>query len=91
MRREGWFGILGSMVFTALVIFPLLRFGLLPFAVGYLRESGRDPQPADDVDSVHWHGFPTLIVGGLLLAMTVYAFVQARAGGPLFGQRLLEE
>ena len=34
VRREGGFGILGSMVFTALVIVPLLRFGLLPFAVG---------------------------------------------------------
>ncbi len=90
VRREGGFGILGSMVFTALVIFPLLRFGLLPFAVGTFASQSLILSPLTTSFGA-WHGFPTLIVGGLLLAMTVYAFVQARAGAPLFGQRLLEE
>ena len=37
-----------------------------------------------------WYATPTWIVGGALIGLAIYAFVQSRAGAPTFG-RLLED
>ena len=37
-----------------------------------------------------WYAPPTWLVGGGLTALALFAFVQSRAGAPLFG-RLLED
>ena len=41
-------------------------------------------------DLGRWYSPPTWVVGGLIVAMALTAFVQSRAGAPLFG-RLLED
>ena len=75
--------------FSLILLLPLVRFGLLPFAVGYLIHTLL-ATTALTTDLGTWYSPPTWVVGGLIVALAVTAFVQSRAGAPLFG-RLLED
>jgi serine/threonine-protein kinase len=74
---------------AVLILLPLVRFGLLAFAVAFFsRQLLNDTVLTADLGA--WYATPTWIAGFTLIGLAVYAFVQSRAGAPTFG-RLLEE
>jgi hypothetical protein len=75
--------------FAVVILLPLVRFGLVPFMVGYgIHQLVANTALTTDLGK--WYSPPTWVVGGLIVAMALTAFVQSRAGAPLFG-RLLED
>jgi eukaryotic-like serine/threonine-protein kinase len=74
---------------AVLILLPLVRYGLLAFAVSFFSRQVLESS-AWTADLGAWYATPTWIVGTVLIALTVAAFVQSRAGAPTFG-RLLEE
>ena len=74
---------------AALIIYPLARYGLLPFMAAFcVRQVLVGNAFTSDLGA--WYATPTWILGGAVIALAVYAFVQSRAGAPTFG-RLLED
>jgi hypothetical protein len=72
-----------------LMLLPLVRFGLLPFAVSFFsRQVLVDCTLTSDLGA--WYATPTWIVGGTIVGLAILAFKHSRAGVPTFG-RLLEE
>ncbi|HWJ56413.1 MAG TPA: serine/threonine-protein kinase [Vicinamibacterales bacterium] len=72
-----------------LMLLPLVRFGLLPFAVSFFsRQVLVDCTLTTDLGA--WYATPTWIVGGTIVGLAIVAFKHSRAGVPTFG-RLLEE
>jgi hypothetical protein len=75
--------------FSTIIMLPLVRIGLLPFMIGFgIHQVIASTALTTDVGT--WYAWPTWIVGGAIVALALTAFVQSRAGAPLFG-RLLEE
>jgi hypothetical protein len=72
-----------------LLLAPLLRFGLLPFTVSWLTNSVLQTNVITS-DLGAWYAPPTWLIAGGLGALALVAFVQTRAGAPLFG-RLLQD
>jgi hypothetical protein len=88
-RPDTWHGFAIAMGMAALLLLPLLRFGLLPFAVSWWTNSVLYSSVLTS-DLGAWYAPPTFMIGGGLAALALFAFVQSRAGAPLFG-RLLED
>jgi hypothetical protein len=77
------------VLMAVLILLPLVRFGLLAFAVSFFsRQVLIDSALTADLGA--WYATPTWIVGVAVIGLAVYAFVYSRAGAPTFG-RLLEE
>ncbi len=71
-------------IFSALMLLPLLRFGLLPFvAATFTLQVLSNVALTPSLSA--WYAGPTLLAGAVVLGLTAYAFVQTRAGSPLFG------
>jgi hypothetical protein len=88
-RPDTWHGFAIAVGMSALLLLPLLRFGLLPFTVSWLTNSVLQGNVlTSSLDA--WYAPPTWLIGGGLAALALFAFVQSRAGAPLFG-RLLED
>jgi len=88
-RPDTWHGFAISMGMSALLLLPLLRFGLLPFIVSWWTNAVLESIVLTSrLDA--WYAPPTWLIGGGLAALALFAFVQSRAGAPLFG-RLLED
>jgi tRNA A-37 threonylcarbamoyl transferase component Bud32 len=88
-RSDTWHGFAIALGMAALLLLPLLRFGLLPFTVSWLTNSVLQGNVlTSNLDA--WYAPPTYLIGGGLAALALFAFVQSRAGAPLFG-RLLED
>jgi hypothetical protein len=76
--------------FSVLVAVTLLRFGLLAFMTMMFTNFLLNRAPwTPDVGA--WYATPMLMVVSIVSALVVFAFVQSRAGAPLFGKGLLEE
>ena len=88
-RPDSWLGFALCLGLAAVMLSPLLRFGLLPFTVAWWTHSVVQ-QNVLTTDLSAWYAPPTWLIGFDLLAIAIFAFVQSRAGAPLFG-RLLEE
>jgi predicted Ser/Thr protein kinase len=88
--NEAWFAVPYAAIVAFLVLFPLLRFGLLPFMAATFANQALGINPMTTSLSA-WYAFPTLIVVGCLLAVTAYAFVQSRAGERLLGGKMLPD
>ena len=74
---------------AASIIYPLARYGLLPFMAAFcVRQVLIANAFTSDLGA--WYATPTWIVGAAVIALAIYAFVQSRAGAPTFG-RLLED
>jgi hypothetical protein len=72
-----------------LIVLPLVRFGLLPFAVSFFsRQVLVNSTLTADLGA--WYATPTWILGTVLIGLTLAALLQSRAGAPIFGG-LLEE
>jgi hypothetical protein len=84
-----WLNPLLSGAVALFLMLPLVRFGLLPFMVAFFIHQLL-ASTALTTDLGTWYSPPTWVVGGLIVALAVFAFVQSRAGAPLFG-RLLED
>ena len=75
--------------FAVVILLPLVRFGLVPFMVGFgIHQLMATTALTTDLGT--WYAPPTWVVAGAVVALALTAFVQSRAGAPLFG-RLLEE
>ena len=74
---------------AVLILLPLVRFGLLPFAVSFFSRQVLTGS-ALTTDLGAWYATPTWIVGATIIGLTILAFMHSRAGAPTFG-RLLEE
>jgi serine/threonine-protein kinase len=84
-----WLNPLLIGAFSTILMLPLVRIGLLPFMLGFgIHQVIASTALTTDVGT--WYAWPTWIVGGTIVALALTAFVQSRAGAPLFG-RLLEE
>jgi serine/threonine-protein kinase len=84
-----WLNPLLIGAFALILMLPLVRFGLLPFMVAFFIHQLL-ASTALTTNLGAWYAPPTWVVCGLIVALAVTAFVQSRAGAPLFG-RLLEE
>ena len=69
------------MLFTALMI----RGGILPALVAMFLVNVCQTV-AMTLDATHWSATTSNMTVALIVALTVYAFVAARAGEPLFGK-----
>jgi hypothetical protein len=88
-RPDTWHGFAIALGMSALLLLPLLRVGLLPFTVSWWTNSVLQSNVVtSNLDA--WYAPPTWLIGGGLAALALFAFVQSRAGAPLFG-RLLED
>ena len=75
--------------FSVVILLPLVRFGLVPFMVGFgIHQLMATTALTTDLGT--WYAPPTWVVAGAVVALALTAFVQSRAGAPLFG-RLLED
>jgi hypothetical protein len=91
--EDGWgsggAGFLLIASISAFIIVPLHFHGLLPFMAAFcVRQVLMSNALTADLGA--WYATPTWIIGAALLALTVAAFLNSRAGAPTFG-RLLEE
>src|SRR4029078_10089011 len=78
-----WLGLLITVLFTAIVVAGLTRFGLVALAIASFvqRLIVDTPWTLDARASCAWAGG---FAGAVLLALLVYAFRAATAGAPLF-------
>jgi hypothetical protein len=88
-RADTWYGFLIALGMAGVLLLPLLRFGLLPFTVAWWTNSVVQSNVLT-TDLGAWYAPPTWLVVGGLTALALSAFVQSRAGAPLFG-RVLED
>jgi hypothetical protein len=86
---SGAIGFLLIASISAFIIAPLHFHGMLPFTAAF---SVRQVLMANTLtaDLGAWYATPTWIIGTALMALTIAAFLNSRAGAPTFG-RLLEE
>jgi serine/threonine-protein kinase len=74
---------------SAFIIAPLHFHGMLPFMAAFCVRQVLTAN-ALTADLGAWYATPTWMIGAALLALTIAAFLNSRAGAPTFG-RLLEE
>jgi hypothetical protein len=79
------FVIAGAALHTVI----LVRFGLLPFAVGVFVRSVMSGVPLS-LDVTQWWAAPSNWTLALLMALTLFGFYASRAGQPLLGRVLSE-
>jgi hypothetical protein len=77
------------VMLAVLMLLPLVRYGLLPFAVSFFSRQVLVGSPLT-TDLGVWYATATWIVGATIIGLAVLAFKYSRAGAPTFG-RLLEE
>ncbi len=73
-----------------MLVFLLLRFGLLSYAVAMFVAAALDDLPIT-LDFSAWYAGRWLIVLLLLTGLAIYGFRTALAGRPLFGRALVED
>jgi serine/threonine-protein kinase len=89
VTQNWWLNSVLIIGFAAVILLPLVRFGLVPFMVGFGIHQLM-AITALTTDLGRWYAPPTWVVGGVVVALALTAFVQSRAGVPIFG-RLLED
>jgi serine/threonine-protein kinase len=79
-----------GMLWSSMMLFALMRVGLLAYAVllFWIYTTVEVPAP---VDLRHWYAFSGWPVFAALLALLVYGFYVSLAGKPIFGRALLDE
>jgi hypothetical protein len=77
------------VLMAVLILLPLVRFGLLPFAVSFFSRQILVGSPLT-ADLGAWYATATWIIGATVIGLAILAFKHSRAGAPTFG-RLLEE
>ena len=87
--RGGNVAIVLIAMMAVLMLLPLVRFGLLPFAVSFFSRQVIVGSPLT-ADLGAWYATATWVVGATIIGLTILAFMHSRAGAPTFG-RLLEE
>jgi hypothetical protein len=87
--EQRWLNALLIGAFSIILMLPLVRFGLLPFVVSFGIHTLL-ANTALTTDLGTWYSPPTWVVGGLIVTLALTAFLQSRAGAPIFG-RLLED
>jgi serine/threonine-protein kinase len=86
---QGWLGMTWMAGLSLLIVLPLARYGLLPSMVAFcVRQVLLSNALTPDLGA--WYASGTWIIGGVIIAIAITAFLQSRAGAPTFG-RLLEE
>jgi hypothetical protein len=77
-------------VFAAILVATLLRFGLLAFMTTMFINQLLHRAPwTPNIGA--WYATSMLVVIAITASLAIVAFVQSRAGEPLFGKGLLEE
>jgi hypothetical protein len=79
-----------GLLFFALTLGVMLRFGLLAFVACYFGEGLLAFTPVT-TDLSAWYAIHGLIPAGTLASLAVAAFVIARGGRPLFGKGWLDD
>jgi predicted Ser/Thr protein kinase len=79
-----WFELLFAIVSAALVLFCLVRFGLLPTALAWFANSTLQSAPITS-DFSRWYAGWGASVVLIVLALTLYGFRTSLGGRPFFG------
>jgi hypothetical protein len=79
-----------TATFSLIVAGTLLRFGLLAFMAMWFTHFLLQRAPWTPNLSA-WYATSMIVVISITAALAIFAFVQSRAGAPLFGKGLLEE
>lgn len=80
---------LNALLF-GMAIFVLTRFGLLPLVIMLVLDNTLRVYPLT-THITEWYAEPTIFMGLLILAATVYSFYTATAGRPLLGRIAVDD
>lgn len=86
---EYWFDLFGIAAILGLVVFSLVRLGLLSATVIF-GVSGAVNELVITSDLTHWWATGTIVTLGEILALAFYGFYVALAGRPMIGSEWLE-
>ncbi|HEY8550071.1 MAG TPA: serine/threonine-protein kinase [Vicinamibacterales bacterium] len=89
--RDGlWQNLVPVTIFSTLFLLPLLRFGLLAFVTTSFAHQVLQTHVFTASFSA-WYATPAIMALVTIAGLIVFAFVQSRAGEPLFGVALAED
>jgi serine/threonine-protein kinase len=88
--NTSWVDIVSTISFPLILVTALLRFGLLTLAIVFFtNQMLQRVMWTSNVTA--WYAAPMVVTMAAIAGLAVFAFVQSRAGAPLFGRSLMAE